>query len=617
MAKPSFDLKKNKGILLFLIAFFIVGLILSLMRYPGSDESHYMRETALITHCIQNFQWFGNELVGIHGFLFKLPAALLFLITGPSVFVATFTNIIFGLLVIFLCYQIFLKVLDSREWALAGCFLVATNVFVLRVLPTYLREFPVMFAVLLLIYSVLNKKSDIWIAFSLLLMLDAKEGVFIILLPGVLLWLLISEFKSPDRGKYIQLLLRLFKRGLIFISPALLYVLLMLYTGLIPLNVMLTSYLGLNGGGFSTVVKYQVVNTESQYKYQIKNPNEELTDTSLQGEEKSGNLLSKLWGILLLYFHKILYFRTFSLTSLPRFIVLPALIFSILLFRKWFRQGDRERLLLPLLFWTYLLVYILRSSHGRYLLPITPVIMLFFILFLKDGLSQKILSRNVLGAVFIFVSLGLVFEAGFIPIKIGIYTVILSLFLILLRGRDIKRLPLNKLKWAFVLGIGFFTFCIQIASSYLLPGQIGKFIAWGYCGEMDKIAGQFKGDEPIWINTDSNLFKFFLRTDMIITFYEGRGDLELSAQVPKYHMINRDRRTDVFSLFNEESDFVQYLEINRIKKVGLLISNHKQDKYSFKKKELQKEFEKLPGLELDQQIPMKNKVLLIYILNYQ
>lgn len=612
MEKSPLTQTRNRGIIIFLIIFFVVGLILSLMRYPGSDESHYMRETALITHCLQNFQWFGNELVGIHGFLFKLPAALLFLITGPSVFIATFTNILFGLLVIYLCYLIFLKILDSREWALAACFLVATNVFVLRVLPTYLREFPVMFAVLLLVYSVLHKKPDIWIALSILLMLDAKEGAAIILLPGVFLWLLIHELKAPEKRKIVTTFLRLFRRGLVFLSPSLLYVFLMLYTGIIPLNPLLTSYMGLNEGGFKSVVQYQVKNTESQYRHEITEQDEDNTESEAQKPEESKNILNKIWGILLLYFRKLLYSRSFSLTSMPRLIVLPALIFSILLFRKWLRQGSRERLILPILFWTYLLVYILRSSHGRYLLPITPIIMLFFILFLKDGLTQKNLSRGVFAAVLLFVSLGLIFEAGFIPIKIGIYTVILSLLLLLMRGRDMKRFPLNKLKWAFVLGIGFSTFCIQLASSYLLPGQIGKFAAWGYNGEMKKIAAYFPEDEPIWFNSDTNLFKFFFRTDALITFYEGRGEWKLASRVPKYDMINRDRRKEVFSFPMDRAEFLNTLKSNRIRIVALLASTRNDSGYSFTRQSLLEELNRLSSLKPIRQEHLKNKILYIF-----
>ncbi len=201
-------MKQNKKIILLLFVVFCLGITLSIMRYPGSDESYYLRETTLISNCFKDFQWIGNEMVGVHGFLFKIPVALLFLITGPSVFVATIVNVLFGVIIIYLCFLIFLKITNSWEWALAGSFLIATNVFFIRVLPTYLRDYPAMLSVLLFIYIILTKKSNIWIAFCLLLILDAKESVFLMILPGFLIWIIFDEFFN--QRKQISLIFSFF-----------------------------------------------------------------------------------------------------------------------------------------------------------------------------------------------------------------------------------------------------------------------------------------------------------------------------------------------------------------------------------------------------------------------
>ncbi|MCJ7681780.1 MAG: hypothetical protein MUP70_13710, partial [Candidatus Aminicenantes bacterium] len=201
-------------------------------------------------------------MVGLHGFLFKLPAALLFFVSGSSIFTATFTNILLGILSIFLCYLICLEITSSKEWAVAASFLMASSVHFVRVLPTFLREFPVMFSLLLLVYFIMKRKNIWLLGLILLLILDAKEGVFFAILPGLMVWLVHHEYLSRKRLLTFRSISHIFAKGLIVLLPATAYILLMTTTGIIPLNVKLTSSIGLNNGGIREIVDYQKKNVE-------------------------------------------------------------------------------------------------------------------------------------------------------------------------------------------------------------------------------------------------------------------------------------------------------------------------------------------------------------------
>ena len=118
--------------ILLLLAVLVSGLLLAIPRSAMNDEVYYLTDALEIADTLKNGEWIGNKSVGFHGFLFKIPAALLLLITGPSIFFPTFTNILFALLAIYLSYLLFLHFLESPKWALAGSSLVFTAIFFLR-----------------------------------------------------------------------------------------------------------------------------------------------------------------------------------------------------------------------------------------------------------------------------------------------------------------------------------------------------------------------------------------------------------------------------------------------------------------------------------------------------
>ncbi|MCK5852850.1 hypothetical protein KAH27_07450, partial [bacterium] len=179
-----------------IIFILVVGVTFSLMRYAAKDETGFLIEAATMSDCMLEGRWFGDEAVGWHGFLFKIPAAVLFTIFGRSIFLATFTNVIIAALTCWLCFGILRKVLKSTVWAFAGTWLVITTYHFVLSLPTFLRDIPVMFAVLLLLSAIINKRNKWLIGLCMMLILDAKEGVFFAFAPGFVLWVVLSELCS-------------------------------------------------------------------------------------------------------------------------------------------------------------------------------------------------------------------------------------------------------------------------------------------------------------------------------------------------------------------------------------------------------------------------------------
>src|SRR3989304_6258119 len=100
----------NKNISLSLILFIILVSIFNLVtifffRAAYSDEVHYLKETLLMSELLKKGEWIGNYGVGLHGFLFKLPVALIFILTGPSVLAATLFNFFLSMRMLFFIYK--------------------------------------------------------------------------------------------------------------------------------------------------------------------------------------------------------------------------------------------------------------------------------------------------------------------------------------------------------------------------------------------------------------------------------------------------------------------------------------------------------------------------------
>jgi hypothetical protein len=820
--------KDKKRILVFLAGVLVIGLILSLVRDAANDEVYYLNDALHISDCIKAGKWPGDRMVGFHGFLFKLPAALLMLVTGPSVFAATLTDLFFALLVLYLCYRIFLSILDSSFWALAASFLVFNGVFFLRALATFKRDVPVMLALLLFLYLNLGWKSGRpaihnWlIGLSLLLLLDAKESVFFMVLPGYGLWVLYDEILKQGREKRVGFVFPSLSRLFTAIFPSLVFMGLMFFTSAVPLNPALSKVIGLNNGGWNMFIseffssrvaaknyreggkeifqipgfdnykwranysgkvvlqadvltrrKYPVVKlikpaypsnhrsgghghsalgvappawyrqgeyvryslwyktssanvarfrfinrfidpaegkergeaavrapllesdgrwhyleawvpiprsgtyqtqfhwsrgrdmvmyaagcniekkSAAQYR-EMKNASRKkrVAPAAAKKKKKPRGKPAKaktaaarapaappsapgtgkhfrmwtLWrtiiafvNLMLSYIGKLFYSRTFSFTSMPRFIIFPALVMSLVLFREWKKNRQFERLLLPFILWIYLLFYLLRPSFGRYILPVLPVIMLFFIFFLRDGLKQRRLSRNTLTAVVCLTAAGFFFDSQFLLIKIPLSLFFLALLWLLYyrEGKEGGEFPqingLKKMKIIFVAVLGVFSFLVFSGTSYFNARQIGRFMAFGYCSQMEEIAARFEEKEVVWINFDRGKVQFFRHDGRYTHFKAGEWGWQLKAGVPKAALLEIPDHYYTYSFsWRDGEEFRRQLQQHGIGKVALLVSYHPSEKYRFPLQERLEKMQKMAFLEPLPGLKLKHKKLYLF-----
>jgi hypothetical protein len=767
------------GILLFTVL--AVGLILSIFRNPAGDEIYYLNDALHISDCLKEGRWIGNEYVGFHGFLFKIPAALLLILTGPSIFVVTLTNVIIAVLAVYLSYLVFLHFFDSQKWALAGAALVFTSIFFLRALATFKRDSSIVLALLLFIYLNIKKKNKWLIGLSLLLVLDAKESVFFMILPGFVLWVVYREIlthrqASRSRKRIIK---PIFQRLFAALLPAFIFIFLMLATALVPLNLVFTKIVGLNQGGLDLVVqglfapeiatrnpeivqdlqskfmrvgnyiwyadydgkvevlpqffgkeKHTIVKlikpphrsthpegghkhtcipqADAQqyskgdeiiysfwYKTTAKNTraiflaNRDLDktqtarmkiitliedgkwhyieaavpvtkDSVIQPElrwphamdmvlyvagynvkkknsapTKKNNTLNnaargtffgswewlrEFWkkiillvNLLVSYIGKLFYSRTFSFTSMPRFIIVPAFVMSIRLFRYWKRSGQFQKLIAPLILWCYLFSYLLRSSMGRYLLPVVPLIMLFFVSFMAHGLKDRRFARNTLLATILFTAVGLSFESNFQLIKVALNLFFLAGFWLVYRFQQKNKRTVVYFKMGFILLICLLAFSVFLGTSYFNARQLGHYFAFGYCGQMDKISRLFEKNERIWINFNRGLVHFHRHSGAYPVFKEGVKGWKLKEAVPKAALMNKDTRYHTYSFkWDSSATLQEKLQQYQIRKVVLVVSTLKNSRYMLPLQMKLPELLKMQFLELEKEIKLKNKIVYLF-----
>ena len=76
--------------------------------------------------------------------------------------------------------------------------------------------------------------------------------------------------------------------------------------------------------------------------------------------------------------------RMVSFLSIPKLVAIPALITSWFSFIRKDIVLKEDGKLYFLLLWSYFLLFYFRASHGRYLFPISPIVILFFLHFLRN-----------------------------------------------------------------------------------------------------------------------------------------------------------------------------------------------------------------------------------------
>ena len=167
----------------------IVGSVTIFLSNPLPDEKTYLYETSIISDILKEGKWFGNDAVGTHGFLTKIPLSLLFILTGPSYIIAAFYGLFFSILSIFILHKINSFVIKDNVYSALATSLFVFSFQFFKAYNTYLRDMFVLYFLLLFIYLLIVKKEKIWIiSIVYLLILDSKEYISIILFPTILIF---------------------------------------------------------------------------------------------------------------------------------------------------------------------------------------------------------------------------------------------------------------------------------------------------------------------------------------------------------------------------------------------------------------------------------------------
>lgn len=586
---------KKYGIYILISICLILGLSSLFFRNATLDDDLYLLETSIMTEAIKGGEWIGDYAVGTHGFLFKLPVALVFLLTGPSLEIATVWNVILASVSLYLFYLILKEYFKKEDTALIGTLLLLTSFQFLLHLPTYMREIPVLFSLLLFIYLLQKKKSYWIVGLSLALIFDAKEYVLLMLIPGIVLFILWSEREGTlikTVGRYLFTTFKLF-------LPTLVLLLLMIFTRVVPVNIYAVSIIpGVTKGGMEYHLKHfdPDVSTINRIRKEAPSIQENLLEDD--------GIVKKVFNIVKSYTGKILYPRSFSFISIPKIVIFPAIVSSIFFFKKKLKKKDSFYLLLNSLLWSFLLVFFLRASFDRYLLPIVPVVLFFYIYFLKELIKGRkaFLFTVVLSGILAFV--GLFFEVEYLVIKF-----VLNLFLLLiylLYYLFPKRVPSTDILISGVVS------CITLSVAlffFYANGQLRYYINFGKDYEIKRVVSFFQEDEKVLLND--------VGWDILPRVYRGNYSfpvewkMELADWVPRKRYLKMFNRVDTFGMVGKSVTRIRKIVVSEeIEKIGLVVSE--LDQYIFPYQDMLEDFKNQDWLLLDQEVPLKNKTLYIF-----
>lgn len=546
----KFENEKISKFLKFCLVVFSLILFGTLLffRFPIGDEALYLRETMIMSELLKAGQWFGDYGVGLHGFLFKLPVAIIFMITGPSVLIATIVNYIYSIIVIFLFWKIlktFFKNNDLIFWSIL--LLISSFNFVISV-PTFLREMPNLISILLFAYLYLKKKNIWLLGLSMMLIFDSKEYMFFVLfgaycISEIILFVKQKNFEFKDISRKI---LEVFVVSL----PTLIYIVLMFCTSIVPINMFFASLIGVTHEGINTVTKHfsselGAMNTSIAADY--KQIPEIFIKTSNQIIQK----VVDIFNLILAYIGKILYPRSFSYTSIPKLIFLPSLILLIIKFKEYVKKIDRK-MIIPLIVFLFLIIFIFRTSNGRYLFAIVPFVYMYFMMFLEEYKKNFKYFFTIISVSWIFEILGLYFETSFAIPKILMSLVILIL-LILPYYTYLKFERFEGLVKTISLGILTMIFFGSSLMFSYSQGQIKDTLSFKREFESKKIAKVFQKYEKVYSpELDSeDIILFYLKQQNITPYWKWK----LVPWIPKDKLLKEIYDTKLFRIYEiQEAD---------------------------------------------------------------
>ena len=493
---------------IFLGVYFLFMLFISNFRDMIKDEALYYRETYLMSELIRNGIWFGDYSVGLHGFLFKLPPALIFLIAGPSIDVVTIYNIILSIGVGFFFFKLVKTFLKNGWYAFFATIFLMTNFHFVISTPTYLREIPSLLIIIMFMWGVLKNWNKWYMSLVFVLLLDTKEYVFLVFVIVYILWLFITSKEK----KFFRKIWEVFKQCTVVFIPSLIWIVLMFFTSIIPVNMFLASTIGLIQSSWSYTIKHfqsglTTLNLIDNGKTIRGISTDVVYASTVVGQEGSQqtSIFSSVIptiNLIISYIGKILYPRTFSFLSVSKVVIFPVLSASFLVLINYLRKKIKIGSIFifsSLLCLIWIVFYILRASHGRYLLPIVPAISIMVIYTLFYSIFTKRQKSSILIGTGIFMIGGFFFEETYLVEKIILETILLGVM-----GIAFFKPKFRYWKYIFLTLVTSAAFGVAILFSYT-QGQISECINWGKNREVEKVIKVLPQGNAYWVNTADNI----------------------------------------------------------------------------------------------------------------
>lgn len=577
------------------ILYFVVGLVVSFFSNGLPDEYLYLYETATIADLIKSGEWIGADLTGTHGFLFKLPVAMLFLMFGKSLFIARAFHVLLACIFIIVLYNFGKKTLKSNFWSFILVFLTITSYQFVRAVPTYLREVPALLSLFLFFnYWLEEKRINIKHGLLLLLLLEAKEYVAVILGISIFIHYLVLFMRRKIE------ILEFLKNNFVIAFPSFFYIVLMLHTNIIPYNDMLAKSLFIRGRKsvleklhFNStpvpIIREDTDRTENLEVVDMK-PNNKIYD---QLENKWTG--SKSWS----YLKKIFGPRTFTLTSIPKIIIIFAIARSLALLKK----EKRNKGLLLVFFYSYLAVYIIKTGVERYLLHLSPIVFYYFVLeFMyleKHRNRSRLIKLITLGT--IITLLGFVFDNFVLlpKIIINLTLIITSLLFLKIRREQFCRI-------CFTLGMilyGSLIASVWFYGSYKY-GTVHQYFHYGRDNEYNKVSRYIDPNRTYWYNGDINYIYYSLGEKLPPKVYRLKYDFRKVSITKNYDLpIMKFRPNKEFFGTVQEEGIDQFLYLKSTSgNMGFSYQKY-VDAYIRKGR-----------LRVVEEVPLQNKTL--YVLEY-
>lgn len=427
--------KRNTSIILliFLFAIIILHIYFALHRNTFYDENMYLHEAKTIYRQLSNGEWFGADFTGTHGFLNKFIVALLYLIIGkPVPFIASFFTILVSTIGLILAFKISQRFF-SNPIALIISVLYSTSTYIFISSHSFLREIYSAVAVLLFVYFYLTKKKNILISLSLLLILDAKEYVFFILSIPILIYLFIEFLFKIKEVRERYFIFKYLKKVLIIFSLPVLYLLLMVFTSIIPYNSYTGRVLLISEGRLGKMVNTRVIagsdpagkDVEKRILKKMDHVKKEILTLTKKIKIESNRIdqiapkgrILNLETVMPLYKNLIVLARIFKssayvfvlngilkirrftidfrLITMPLFILLSSFIISIIVLCKSLKTMNLPLILISLMFIFFVMVGSLKFGTSRYYCPVIYS-MFFFTAFLFTGTISKKTRLSIL-----------------------------------------------------------------------------------------------------------------------------------------------------------------------------------------------------------------------------